>query len=171
VVHRSLSQEGARGTLLFTGATASIRGNTTTSLLSSGKHALRALSQSLNKEFGKENIHICHAIIDGYILNDFTRKELGEKADNPDAVLTPEVIAQVGVVHNHPRARWDLRYCRIIFISFINIGLPGLGSLIVSRNLQSIYIPLIESIRSSPRSRKVVDKNCSGWIAKVIILL
>jgi NAD(P)-dependent dehydrogenase (short-subunit alcohol dehydrogenase family) len=50
---------GKRGTLLFTGATASLRGNTTTSALSAAKFALRSLSQSLNKEFGKENIHVC----------------------------------------------------------------------------------------------------------------
>jgi NAD(P)-dependent dehydrogenase (short-subunit alcohol dehydrogenase family) len=84
--------------LIFTGATASLRGNKTTSLLSSGKHAIRALSQSLNKEFGKENIHVCEAVIDGYILNDFTREELGEKGNDLDAILTPEVIAKVCLV-------------------------------------------------------------------------
>ena len=50
---------GKRGTLLFTGATASLRGNTTTAAFSAAKFALRSLSQSLNKEFGKENIHVC----------------------------------------------------------------------------------------------------------------
>ena len=52
-------QTGKRGILLFTGATASLRGNTTTSLLSAGKFGARALSQSLAKEFGKDNIHVC----------------------------------------------------------------------------------------------------------------
>ncbi len=55
---------GKRGTLIFTGATASIRGNVTTSGFATGKFALRALSQSLNKEFGRDNIHVrdkfCH---------------------------------------------------------------------------------------------------------------
>jgi NAD(P)-dependent dehydrogenase (short-subunit alcohol dehydrogenase family) len=62
---------GKRGTLLFTGATASLRGNTTTSSFSAAKFALRSLSQSLNKEFGKENIHVtcflhvvCSSLID-----------------------------------------------------------------------------------------------------------
>ena len=50
---------GKRGTLLFTGATASLRGNTTTAAFSAAKFALRSLTQSLNKEFGKENIHVC----------------------------------------------------------------------------------------------------------------
>ena len=49
---------GKRGTLLFTGATASVRGNVFTSAFAAGKFALRALSQSLAKEFGKENIHV-----------------------------------------------------------------------------------------------------------------
>ena len=53
-----IDAKGKRGTLIFTGATASIRGNTTTSIFSAGKHALRALSQSLIKEFGTENIHV-----------------------------------------------------------------------------------------------------------------
>jgi NAD(P)-dependent dehydrogenase (short-subunit alcohol dehydrogenase family) len=50
--------QGKRGTLIFTGATASLRGNTTTSAFAAGKFGLRALSQSLAKEFGKENIHV-----------------------------------------------------------------------------------------------------------------
>ena len=53
-----LDERGKRGTLLFTGATAAIRGNVTTSAFAAGKFGLRALSQSLAKEFGKENIHV-----------------------------------------------------------------------------------------------------------------
>lgn len=51
---------GKRGSLIFTGATSSVRGNITTSLFSAGKHGARALSQSLAKEFGKQNIHVSH---------------------------------------------------------------------------------------------------------------
>ncbi|KAG5636169.1 hypothetical protein H0H81_008919 [Sphagnurus paluster] len=51
---------GNRGTLIFTGATASLRGNTTTSVFAAGKFGLRALSQSLAKEFGRDNIHVAH---------------------------------------------------------------------------------------------------------------
>lgn len=47
-----------KGTLIFTGATAAIRGNTTTSAFAAGKFGIRALSQSLAKEFGKQNIHV-----------------------------------------------------------------------------------------------------------------
>lgn len=49
---------GKRGTLIFTGATASLRGNVTTSAFAASKFGLRALSQSLAKEFGSQNIHV-----------------------------------------------------------------------------------------------------------------
>jgi len=86
---QELDDRGARGTLIFTGATASIRGNVTTSAFASGKFALRSLSQSLSKEFGKENIHVAHAIIDGSIATDRSGKET-----NPDKVLYPDAIAE-----------------------------------------------------------------------------
>jgi NAD(P)-dependent dehydrogenase (short-subunit alcohol dehydrogenase family) len=54
---------GARGTLIFTGATAAIRGDVITSAFSASKFGVRALSQSLAKEFGKENIHVAHVSI------------------------------------------------------------------------------------------------------------
>lgn len=94
---RSLTPEGAKGTLIFTGATASLRGNTTTALLATGKHAIRALSQSLNKEFGKENIHVCEAIIDGWIYNDHTKEILAGRGigeSDTDKILIPETIAE-----------------------------------------------------------------------------
>jgi NAD(P)-dependent dehydrogenase (short-subunit alcohol dehydrogenase family) len=70
---QSLDERGKRGTLLFTGATASLRGNTTTSAFSAAKFALRSLSQSLNKEFGKENIHVrtLVATIDSTLIVNF----------------------------------------------------------------------------------------------------
>lgn len=55
-----------KGTLIFTGATASIRGNTTTSAFAMGKFGIRALSQSLAKEFGKQNIHVRSRLLDSY---------------------------------------------------------------------------------------------------------
>ena len=57
-----------RGTLLFTGATASVRGNVTTSAFAAGKHGLRALAQSLAKEFGKQNIHVRRFALPKYFL-------------------------------------------------------------------------------------------------------
>ncbi|KZT42301.1 NAD(P)-binding protein [Sistotremastrum suecicum HHB10207 ss-3] len=113
-----LNAEGKRGTLLFTGATASIRGNKTTSSFSSGKFALRSLSQSLNKEFGKENIHVAHSVIDGGILTDRRRERdpvAYEKIkDDLDTLLRPESIAKSYVYLAHQdRSAWtweiDLR--------------------------------------------------------------
>ncbi|EIN06850.1 short-chain dehydrogenase/reductase SDR, partial [Punctularia strigosozonata HHB-11173 SS5] len=91
-----LNEDGKRGTLIFTGATASIRGNVTTSAFAAGKHGLRALSQSLAKEFGKENIHVAHAIIDGGIITDRSKSYRKDPAweNNPDVRLDPESIAK-----------------------------------------------------------------------------
>ncbi|KAI5900071.1 NAD(P)-binding protein [Schizophyllum commune H4-8] len=77
-----------RGTLIFTGATAGVRGNVMTSAFASAKHGVRALSQSLAKEFGKEEIHVAHAIIDGGILtNNYPGRSVATG-------LKPDAIAQ-----------------------------------------------------------------------------
>jgi NAD(P)-dependent dehydrogenase (short-subunit alcohol dehydrogenase family) len=64
---------GAKGTLVFTGATASLRGNVVTSVFASGKFALRALTQSLAKEFGKQDIHVRRAPVSVSSLSDRSR--------------------------------------------------------------------------------------------------
>jgi len=110
-----LNDIGKKGTLIFTGATASIRGNVTTSAFAPGKHALRALSNSLAKEFSKQNIHVAHAIIDGGILTDRSKATRpAEVINDPDALLTPEGIAKsYWYLHNQDRSAWtwelDLR--------------------------------------------------------------
>ncbi|TFY80195.1 hypothetical protein EWM64_g3820 [Hericium alpestre] len=110
-----LNEKGKRGTLLFTGATASIRGNVTTSAFAAGKFGERALSQSLAKEFGKQNIHVAHVIIDGGILTD---RSAGSKdpswINDPDVHLKPESIADSYLyLANQDRSAWawelDLR--------------------------------------------------------------
>ncbi|CAK5278209.1 unnamed protein product [Mycena citricolor] len=94
------ASNGAKGTLIFTGATASLRGNVVTSVFSAGKFALRALSQSLAKEFGKQNIHVAHAIIDGGIATNNSREDRhtppSGPVENPDpsSKLSPESIAK-----------------------------------------------------------------------------
>ncbi|KAJ7226823.1 hypothetical protein GGX14DRAFT_627162 [Mycena pura] len=80
-----------RGTLIFTGATASTRGNTMTSAFSIAKFGVRGLSQSLAKEFGKDDIHVAHAIIDGQIA---TGAALERNGGKPMVGLSPESIAQ-----------------------------------------------------------------------------
>ncbi|TEB19917.1 short-chain dehydrogenase/reductase SDR [Coprinellus micaceus] len=87
---------GKRGALIFTGATASIRGNVVTSAISAAKNGARALSQSLAKEFGKDNIHVAHSIIDGVIVTDRTREHRNDPgwAEDENRRLDPESIAK-----------------------------------------------------------------------------
>ncbi|KAJ7842822.1 hypothetical protein B0H14DRAFT_2779933 [Mycena olivaceomarginata] len=111
---------GAKGTLIFTGATASLRGNVVTSAFAAGKFALRALSQSLAKEFGKEDIHVAHAIIDGSIATNNTRGNRNTppsgpvENSKPHSLLSPESIATSYLyLVNQDRSSWtwelDLR--------------------------------------------------------------
>ncbi|TDL16777.1 NAD(P)-binding protein [Rickenella mellea] len=109
-----INEKGKRGSLIFTSATAATRGNKTTSAFAAGKFGLRALSQSLNKEFGPQNIHVSTAIIDGPILTEKTREYLGARADKEDARLDPESIAKAYMyLVNQDRSAWtwelDLR--------------------------------------------------------------
>ncbi|KAG7441750.1 NAD(P)-binding protein [Guyanagaster necrorhizus] len=111
-----IDEKGKRGSLIFTGATASVRGNVSTSAFSAGKHAMRALSQSLAKEFGKQNIHVSHAIIDGGILTNLSRQRRNDPAweQNEDLRLSPEGIAESYLyLAKQPRSTWtwelDLR--------------------------------------------------------------
>ncbi|ELU41547.1 short chain dehydrogenase domain-containing protein [Rhizoctonia solani AG-1 IA] len=92
-----LNKHGKRGALIFTSATAAWRGNTTTSAFSAGKHGERALAQSLNKEFGPQNIHVSNVIIDGPILNGRLEKLTTDKSllANEDLRLDPTSIAAV----------------------------------------------------------------------------
>jgi len=106
---------GGRGTLIFTGATASLRGGVFTSAFSAAKHGLRALNQSLAKEFGKENIHVAHSIIDGAILVD-NRQQLKTEKDE-DVRLHPDSIASAYLyLVQQDRSAWtwelDLRPAR-----------------------------------------------------------
>jgi len=104
----ALNPAGKRGTLIFTSATAAIRGNKTTSAFAAGKFGLRALSQSLAKEFGKQNIHVATAIIDGQILTDIQKNRNGSTwAANEDIRLNPDSIAK-GYLYlaNQDRSAW-----------------------------------------------------------------
>src|SRR3984957_8500115 len=86
-----------RGTILFPGATASVRGGAGYAAFSGGKHALRALAQSMARELGPEGIHVAHVVIDGGIDTDFIRSRFPERyaarKDN-GGILNPESIAE-----------------------------------------------------------------------------
>ncbi|RKQ69472.1 NADP-dependent 3-hydroxy acid dehydrogenase YdfG [Litorimonas taeanensis] len=105
-----------RGTIIFTGATASLRGGKGYSAFAGAKHALRALAQSMARELGPKNIHVAHTLIDGAIDSTFIRDILPNVDDlrEDDAILNPDHIAQAYVMlHNQPRSAWthelDLR--------------------------------------------------------------
>lgn len=105
-----------RGTILFTGATASIRGGAGYSAFSGAKAALRMLAQSMARELGPQNIHVAHVVIDGGIDTEFIRglRPDFEEAKAQDLVLSPDAIAaQYVALHNQHRSAWthelDLR--------------------------------------------------------------
>lgn len=101
--------ERGHGTILFTGATASTRGNPGMAAFAGAKHALRALAQSMARELGPQNIHVAHAIIDGAIDSNFIREHVPGVDDlrAGDALLNPEAIAQNYVMlHKQPRTAW-----------------------------------------------------------------
>ncbi|NNE52847.1 MAG: SDR family oxidoreductase [Sulfitobacter sp.] len=105
-----------KGTIIFTGATASVRGSAGFSAFAGAKFALRALAQSMARELGPQNIHVAHVVIDGAIDSNFIRENFPDvdqrRAD--DAILNPDAIAANYVMlHNQPRTAWthelDLR--------------------------------------------------------------
>ena len=99
-----------RGTILFTGATASVRGGSGYSAFAGGKHALRALSQSMARELGPQGIHVAHVVVDGGIDTAFTRERRGDSYDTLKAeggILDPEAIAEnYWNLHMQPRSAW-----------------------------------------------------------------
>lgn len=105
-----------RGTILFTGATASVRGRDGFAAFAAAKHGLRAVAQSMARELGPEGIHVAHVVIDGPVDGVFIRG----LRDNVDAllagdeILKPGDIAQAYVaLAKQPRSAWthelDLR--------------------------------------------------------------
>ena len=105
-----------RGTILFTGATASVRGSAGFSAFSGAKHALRALAQSMARELGPQGIHVAHVVIDGAIDTEFIRSNFPERYELKahDGILSPEAIAEAyWQLHLQHRSAWthemDLR--------------------------------------------------------------
>ena len=108
--------ERGRGTILFTGATAGLRGSANFAAFAGAKHALRALAQSMARELGPRNIHVAHVVVDGAIDTDFIRTQFPERYALKDqgGILNPDHIAEnYWHLHNQPRDAWtfelDLR--------------------------------------------------------------
>jgi len=105
-----------RGTILYTGATASVRGSANFAAFAGAKHALRALAQSMAKELGPQGIHVAHVIVDGAIDTEFIRTTFPQAYALKDrgGILDPAHIAdQFWMLHTQPRDAWtfelDLR--------------------------------------------------------------
>jgi short-subunit dehydrogenase len=92
------------GAILFTGASASIKGYAQSAPFAMGKFALRGLAQSMARELSPQGIHIAHFVIDGGIRSG----RRAEPQDQPDSLLDPDAIAQSYVqVLNQPRSAWS----------------------------------------------------------------
>ena len=108
--------DGHKGTILFTGATASLRGSANFAAFAGAKHALRALAQSMARELGPKGIHVAHLVIDGAIDTAFIRETFPEryKLKERGGILNPEAIAEAyWQLHMQQRSAWthemDLR--------------------------------------------------------------
>jgi len=92
------------GAILFTGASASIKGFAQSAPFAMGKFALRGMAQSLAREFAPQGIHVAHFVIDGGIRSSVRI----EPADRPDSMLDPDAIAaNYWNVLQQPRSAWS----------------------------------------------------------------
>ena len=105
-----------RGTIVFTGATASVRGSAGFAAFAGAKHALRALAQSMARELGPQGIHVAHVVVDGSIDTPFIAESFPERyaTKSEDGILSPDAIAEnYWHLHRQPRDAWthelDLR--------------------------------------------------------------
>jgi NAD(P)-dependent dehydrogenase (short-subunit alcohol dehydrogenase family) len=118
VARRMVAREGLahKGTIIFTGATASLRGGANFAAFAGAKHALRALAQSMARELGPRGIHVAHVVVDGSIDTEFIRENFPQRyaLKGQDGILNPDHIADnYWMLHSQPRDAWthelDLR--------------------------------------------------------------
>jgi len=94
-----------RGAILFTGASASVKGFALSAPFAMGKFALRGLAQSAARELGPKGIHVAHFVIDGGVRSALRP----DPPERPDSMLDPDAIAQTYVeVLRQPRSAWSL---------------------------------------------------------------
>jgi NAD(P)-dependent dehydrogenase (short-subunit alcohol dehydrogenase family) len=105
-----------RGTIVFTGATASVRGSAGFAAFAGAKHALRALAQSMARELGPQGIHVAHVIVDGAIDTRFIAENFPERYALKDegGIVSPDAIAEsYWQLHRQDKSAWthelDLR--------------------------------------------------------------
>ena len=114
VAKRMVQRE--QGSIIFTGATAGVRGAANFAAFAGAKHALRALAQSMARELGPKNIHVAHVVVDGAIDTDFIETSFPEiyALKEQDGILNPAHIAEnYWHLAHQPRDAWthelDLR--------------------------------------------------------------
>lgn len=114
VAKRMVQRE--QGSIIFTGATAGVRGAANFAAFAGAKHALRALAQSIARELGPKNIHVAHVVVDGAIDTDFIETSFPEiyALKEQDGILNPAHIAEnYWHLAHQPRDAWthelDLR--------------------------------------------------------------
>jgi NAD(P)-dependent dehydrogenase (short-subunit alcohol dehydrogenase family) len=98
-----------RGTIIFTGATASLRGAAGFAAFASAKHGLRALAQSMARELGPQNIHVAHVVIDAAVDTQWISENLPESAALKlrDGIVAPDDLADNYVMlYDQPRNAW-----------------------------------------------------------------
>jgi len=107
---KRMTQAG-KGTILFTGATAGVKGFPLSSTFAMGKFALRGLAQALARELHPLNIHVGHFVIDGRILTLKRWEEIGGTKDNledTEQLLHPDEIAKIYLqFHRHHKSTWS----------------------------------------------------------------
>jgi NAD(P)-dependent dehydrogenase (short-subunit alcohol dehydrogenase family) len=90
------------GTILFTGASASVKGYAQSAPFAMGKFALRGLAQSMARELAPRNVHVAHVIVDGAVRGSHP------PADTPDSQLDPDAIAEtMWQLVRQPRSAWS----------------------------------------------------------------
>jgi NAD(P)-dependent dehydrogenase (short-subunit alcohol dehydrogenase family) len=87
-----------RGTVIFTGATASVRGRAEFAAFAGAKHALRALAQSMARELGPKGLHVAHVVIDGAVDGAFIR---GLRPDAAQALARAEILDPAEIARNY----------------------------------------------------------------------
>jgi NAD(P)-dependent dehydrogenase (short-subunit alcohol dehydrogenase family) len=100
-----------RGTLLFTGATSALRGGANFAAFAATKFGLRAVAQSMAREFGPQGIHVATVIVDGAIDMPAIHQRFGDRIKDlpPDGLLSPDAIAETYLqLHQQQRSAWSL---------------------------------------------------------------
>jgi len=104
--------ERQKGSIFFTGATASMKGSPGFAAFASGKFALRGLAQAMARELGPQDIHVAHLVIDAGVDTKFVRerkRQAGIDPDTlpPDTLMSPNSIAEAyWYLHHQPRDGW-----------------------------------------------------------------